>query len=337
MASSVVHFKFRSALLHDTVNFTGDHISLSDLKRAIAKKKGLLKAIDVDFHISNEQTGEEYTSEEVFIPKNTSVVVKKINAKAQLDALRPNVERKGPKLIVPNIQNPESDQPADEAVGPSTSLEEEEAALHAMMNEQNAEWQRTTQQRRQQHQHQPQQQSKFGPTTAAKPPPYYICKRCEQTGHFVKDCPTLGDTQFDQKKYSVGIPTSQTRVISEAEAATMGEGVMRLPDGRLVLCEPSVYVPEPSFPCVDRGRFATVKLLKGTGLNTRGAVSFWAALCDFPACVVSSPRAVQPSVTSCFLRRAVLRCRTGPTHPHVRVPTHPQLLVFFITLDTGPR
>jgi len=141
-----------------------------------------------------------------------------------------------------------------------------------------------------------------GPTTAAKPPPYYICKRCEQTGHFVKDCPTLGDASFDQKKYSVGIPTSQTRVISEAEAATLGEGVMRLPDGRLVLCEPSVYAPDPCLPsvyvpgpypgvyapdpCFDRGRFATVALLKeinemkGAGLNTRGAVSFWAALCD---------------------------------------------------------
>jgi hypothetical protein len=54
---------------------------------------------------------------------------------------------------------------------------------------------------------------------------------------------------------------------------------MRLPDGRLVLCEPSVYVPAPS-PCFDRGRFATVALLKGMGINTRGAVSFWAALCD---------------------------------------------------------
>jgi hypothetical protein len=58
MASSVVHYKFRSALVQDSVTFTGDHISLSDLKRAIAKKKGLLKAIDVDFSIANEQTGE---------------------------------------------------------------------------------------------------------------------------------------------------------------------------------------------------------------------------------------------------------------------------------------
>jgi hypothetical protein len=56
--ASVIHFKFRSALQYETVNFDGDHISLSDLKRAIAKRKGLLKAVDLDFAISNEQTGE---------------------------------------------------------------------------------------------------------------------------------------------------------------------------------------------------------------------------------------------------------------------------------------
>ena len=46
------------------------------------------------------------------------------------------------KLLVPNLQPTEADKPSEEADGPATSLEEEEAALHAMMNEQNAEWQR---------------------------------------------------------------------------------------------------------------------------------------------------------------------------------------------------
>jgi hypothetical protein len=37
----------------------------------------------------------EYTSEESFIPKNTSVVVKKVNAKAQIDALKPVAPKMG--------------------------------------------------------------------------------------------------------------------------------------------------------------------------------------------------------------------------------------------------
>jgi hypothetical protein len=56
--SSVVHFKFRSALLTDTVTFDGDHVSLGDLKRLIAKRKGLLKAVDIDFAITNADTNE---------------------------------------------------------------------------------------------------------------------------------------------------------------------------------------------------------------------------------------------------------------------------------------
>jgi hypothetical protein len=56
--TSVIHFKFRSALLSETLNFDGDYLSLLDLKRLIAKKKGLLNAADIDFSITNKQTGE---------------------------------------------------------------------------------------------------------------------------------------------------------------------------------------------------------------------------------------------------------------------------------------
>ncbi len=56
--TSVIHFKFRSALLSETLNFDGDYLSLLDLKRLIAKKKGLLNAADIDFAITNKITGE---------------------------------------------------------------------------------------------------------------------------------------------------------------------------------------------------------------------------------------------------------------------------------------
>ena len=56
--ASVIHFKFRNALAEDMVAFEGDHVSLADLKRLIAKKKGLLKANDIDFVISNMDTQE---------------------------------------------------------------------------------------------------------------------------------------------------------------------------------------------------------------------------------------------------------------------------------------
>ena len=60
--ASVIHFKFRNALLQDMVSFDGDHTSLMDLKRLIAKKKGLVKAVDIDFAVSNLETNEGKTA-----------------------------------------------------------------------------------------------------------------------------------------------------------------------------------------------------------------------------------------------------------------------------------
>jgi hypothetical protein len=56
--ASVIHFKFRNTLAEDMVTFEGDHVSLADLKRLIAKKKGLLEAHDIEFVISNMDTQE---------------------------------------------------------------------------------------------------------------------------------------------------------------------------------------------------------------------------------------------------------------------------------------
>lgn len=40
----------------------------------------------------------------------------------------------------------------------------------------------------------------------AKPPPHYTCHRCKQKGHYIEDCPTNGNPDFDLKKASKGMP-----------------------------------------------------------------------------------------------------------------------------------
>ena len=32
---------------------------------------------------------------------------------------------------------------------------------------------------------------------SSKPPPGYVCKRCGNPGHFIKECPTNTDPTFD--------------------------------------------------------------------------------------------------------------------------------------------
>ncbi|XP_074733530.1 E3 ubiquitin-protein ligase RBBP6-like [Strix uralensis] len=72
-----VHYKFFSLLHYDTVTFSGLHISLGDLKRQIMSRQKL-KVTNCELQISNAQTGEGYTDDNSLIPKNSSVIVRRV-------------------------------------------------------------------------------------------------------------------------------------------------------------------------------------------------------------------------------------------------------------------
>jgi hypothetical protein len=61
------------------------------------------------------------------------------------------------------------------------------------------------------------QQQRGGPAFSNIPPgggapyPGYICKRCNQGGHYIKYCPTNGDSAFDRRPVPHGIPLSTLR------------------------------------------------------------------------------------------------------------------------------
>ncbi|XP_072705297.1 E3 ubiquitin-protein ligase RBBP6-like [Ciconia boyciana] len=76
---SCVHYKFSSKVNYDTVTFNGLHISLCDLKRQIMSREKL-KATHCDLQITNAQTKEEYTDDNALIPRNSSVIVRRIPA-----------------------------------------------------------------------------------------------------------------------------------------------------------------------------------------------------------------------------------------------------------------
>ncbi|XP_059690645.1 E3 ubiquitin-protein ligase RBBP6-like [Gavia stellata] len=76
---SCVHYKFSSQLNYATVTFNGLHISLCDLKRQIMGREKL-KAANCDLQITNAQSKEEYTDDRALIPKNSSVIVRRIPA-----------------------------------------------------------------------------------------------------------------------------------------------------------------------------------------------------------------------------------------------------------------
>eukprot|EP00166_Cyanidium_caldarium_P003649 ctg_3522.g504 len=78
--SSALYYKFRSAKQYGAVNFEGDFIQLAELKVAIVEQEKLQFGEDFDLHVVDAQTQEEYHDENALIPKNTSVIVKRVPA-----------------------------------------------------------------------------------------------------------------------------------------------------------------------------------------------------------------------------------------------------------------
>ncbi|KAI9432614.1 hypothetical protein H4582DRAFT_2058495, partial [Lactarius indigo] len=77
---------------------------------------------------------------------------------------------------------------------------------------------------------------------AEKPlPPSYVCYRCGQKGHWIQECPTNNDREFDNKpriKRTTGIPRSFLKAVDNPGGARIGQGVMVTPEGGYVVAQP---------------------------------------------------------------------------------------------------
>jgi len=73
-----VYYKFKSARDFDSIPIEGQFISVANLKERIFESKHLGRGTDFDLMISNAQTDEEYADEATMIPKNTSVLIRRI-------------------------------------------------------------------------------------------------------------------------------------------------------------------------------------------------------------------------------------------------------------------
>jgi E3 ubiquitin-protein ligase RBBP6 len=58
------------------------------------------------------------------------------------------------------------------------------------------------------------------------PPPGYVCKRCCSTGHWISNCPTNSDPDYERRKVRqpIGIPLARLQATDE--------GTLLLPDGQ---------------------------------------------------------------------------------------------------------
>ncbi|MCL7046282.1 hypothetical protein MKW94_006122, partial [Papaver nudicaule] len=94
-----VYYKFKSAKDFNSIAIDGHFISVFNLKQQIFESKQLGKGTDFDLLITHAQTNEEYNDEAMLIPKNTSVLVRRVPGCRRMPIV---VEREKEKKVVEN-------------------------------------------------------------------------------------------------------------------------------------------------------------------------------------------------------------------------------------------
>ncbi|CAK9173261.1 unnamed protein product [Ilex paraguariensis] len=79
-----VYYKFKSAKDFDSIPIDGHFMSVGNLKEKIFESKHLGRGTDFDLVVTNAQTNEEYLDEAMLIPKNTSVLIRRVPGRPRM-------------------------------------------------------------------------------------------------------------------------------------------------------------------------------------------------------------------------------------------------------------
>jgi len=276
--TSFVYYKFKSQREESRVAFNGTGISVADLKKEIMTAKGLDKVPDVDIVLLDPKSDEEYPDGHIN-PRSSSVIVKRTPKTATKGKRMGNAHGNGslqpsrpppPNYTLHNGPMSKRFDARDEtknvATVPSSTIQADEAAaLEAMFAAEQENWNATQEkmshaqrvytaprignrrsasgsgpQRGASAESQQQQSTRYHPYSERPIPQGYVCYRCGQKGHWIQDCPTNKDRDWDGKprlKRTTGIPRSFLKVVDSPDASA-GAGVMITPEGKLVVAQP---------------------------------------------------------------------------------------------------
>lgn len=235
--SSNVYYKFKSQREPSKIAFDGTGISVFDLKREILLANGLgATAENFDIHIFNADTDEEYDDDSEIIPRSMSVTVKRVPAARTGRGSASNyIRRAGP--LIKNYHRREDTRAAaaasastggDTTNGPTVAGEvpaggDESAMISAMFEAQGEQWRQTQE-----------EMAKVAPVYRKPapgarnpnvpeygPPPGYQCYRCGQKGHWIQECPTNDDPNWENTRIrkTTGIPRSMLKTITKPDDA----------------------------------------------------------------------------------------------------------------------
>ncbi|XP_017231853.1 E3 ubiquitin ligase PQT3-like isoform X2 [Daucus carota subsp. sativus] len=244
-----VYYKFKSAKEFESLSIDWHYTTVGDLKRNIYYNKCASKRrthYKDDLIITNAQTHEEYLDGETLIPKNTSVIIRRVPLPRCMPIVITPVSDQDKPLAEKKLQDVEASKNSLSGGDLSVSIYPEESEWEEFWTDMSmpevVPVQRVPPNKADEDSKikalidppssdaQCQNSDSFGASRSFErgmggrsigrgfgrgvllervtPPPGYVCHRCKVPGHFIQHCPTNGDPTFDLKrtKPPTGIP-----------------------------------------------------------------------------------------------------------------------------------
>ncbi|TVU39129.1 hypothetical protein EJB05_12534, partial [Eragrostis curvula] len=207
-----VYYRYRSGVDTFSVPVAAPTISVADLKRLIlgttrhghgrTRGRGPRESVA----LSDARTGEEYADDDALVPRNSTVIVRRVA---------------GPPAETITVAPPSPKATHDDSASSgSRAQDEEDRAISAVIDAARLTWEG----------HRPSQGGRWhvgrggAQEQRAPPPAGYVCHRCRVPGHFIQHCPTNGDPRFD-----FGRASSATHLAAPAPASTVPDGDNGMP------------------------------------------------------------------------------------------------------------
>jgi protein MPE1 len=221
--SSTIFYKFFHQKVQSTIHFDGTGISVFDLKHEIIVQNNLGEGTDFNLRLYHlDQPDLEYDNDQEVVPRSTYLLARRLpsalrNAKFG-NALRyvsgkPRIQRRPQPML----------QPAAAAAGaPDARIDEnmsEADRIKMMFENQSTAWAQTQDELLT---HRVVYSKPGAASTAAEdqPPPGYMCYRCGGKDHWIRNCPTNTDPNYEGKKIkrTTGIPRLYLKTILKEAA-----------------------------------------------------------------------------------------------------------------------
>lgn len=246
--SSSVFYKFKSQKEPSRVEFDGTGISVFELKRDIIIKSGLGDGADFDLAIFNDDETEEYDDDTTVIPRSTTVIARRLPA-SKKGAGRAQRYMTG-KMPMNSKNSTRKDQAkatkANSAVNMAVnSSMTEDQRLAAMFDASSQQWSEQLEEMAKQTKVHHMGGKKV---SEGEPPPGYVCYRCGEKGHWIKECPTNDDPNFENKpriKRTTGIPRSFLRAVDKPTVSPGDGNDVKQPSGVMINAEGQFVIAEP--------------------------------------------------------------------------------------------